>query len=355
MTEARAGWRRREVVAGLGAASVLAAGFAAHGRDVVVDESALLPGEFSWRPELSAAGPVAVIVSIPEQRVHVYRNGVRIGLSTCSTGKPGHETPTGVFTILQKDKNHHSSIYNNASMPNAERLTWGGVALHAGGLPGYPSSHGCVHLPLEFSDRVFEITHVGTPVVLAGAASDPWELTHPGLVLGSAAEGELAAAVAKLNMKSEPTDWAAATGPVATVIATGADRRITLIVDGVQLFADDLTVTGDGPLGEHLLVLQGADPSQPGGGLRWRGLSYAPGGGESAATEAGVLARLSASEAFLVEVNQRLAQGMTMVISDLDSDPARRSGADFVIMTGGPYDAAPPMPRPGDGDAVQKG
>ncbi len=73
-----------------------------------------------------------------------YRNGVRIAVSTCSTGKKGHETPTGVFTILEKDKDHHSSTYNNAPMPNMNRLTWSGVALHAGNLPGYPASHGCV-------------------------------------------------------------------------------------------------------------------------------------------------------------------------------------------------------------------
>ena len=86
----------------------------------------LKPGEFTWHPELAPDGPVAIIVSLPEQRVYVYRNGVEIAVSTCSTGKPGHETPTGVFTILEKDKNHHSSTYNNAPMPNMERLTWSG-------------------------------------------------------------------------------------------------------------------------------------------------------------------------------------------------------------------------------------
>ena len=72
--------------------------------------------------------------------MYVYRNGVRIAASTCSTGKLGHRTPTGVFKILQKDKNHHSSTYNNAPMPYMNRLTWSGIALHAGQLPGYPAS-----------------------------------------------------------------------------------------------------------------------------------------------------------------------------------------------------------------------
>lgn len=121
-----------------------------------------------WKPELAAAGPMVLLVSIPEQRAFVYRNGVAIGVSTVSTGKKGHETPTGVFTILQKDAKHHSNLYNNAPMPYMERLTWGGVALHAGNLPGYPASHGCVRMPLEFAKLLFFETAMGTTVVVAG-------------------------------------------------------------------------------------------------------------------------------------------------------------------------------------------
>ena len=165
----------------------------------------LKPGEFTWHPERSPEGPVAIIVSIPEQRVFVYRNGIRIGVSTCSTGKPGHETPTGVFTILEKDKNHHSSTYNDAPMPNMNRLTWNGVALHAGNLPGYPASHGCVRLPVKFSEVLFGVTHVGTPVILAGSHTDPKEVTHPGLVLSDYAESEFISV--QSNLKGEKLPW----------------------------------------------------------------------------------------------------------------------------------------------------
>jgi len=105
--------------------------------------------------------------------VHVYRNGIRIAVSTCSTGKPGHETPTGVFVVLQKDADHRSSTYGGAPMPNTNRLTWDGIALHAGNLPGYPASHGCVRLPLDFSARLFEVTHLGTPVIITDSHHDP--------------------------------------------------------------------------------------------------------------------------------------------------------------------------------------
>jgi lipoprotein-anchoring transpeptidase ErfK/SrfK len=91
--------------------------------------ASLLPGQFVWAGDAAPEGPIVVVVSITEQRAFVYRNGIRIGVSTVSTGKAGHDTPTGVFTILQKDKDHHSNVYNNAAMPYTERLTWSGVAL----------------------------------------------------------------------------------------------------------------------------------------------------------------------------------------------------------------------------------
>ena len=116
---------------------------------------ALKPGEFVWDPAIAPDGPLVVVVSLTEQRGYVYRNGVEMGYTTVSSGKPGHVTPTGIFTVLQKDRDHHSSKYNDAPMPYQERLTWDGVALHAGGLPGYPESHGCVHLPSQFAEDLF--------------------------------------------------------------------------------------------------------------------------------------------------------------------------------------------------------
>ena len=103
----------------------------------------LKPGQWVWAPEVAPAGPLLVYVDLSRQVATVYRNGLRFAVSTVSTGKPGHETPTGVFTILQKDRDHHSKTYSNAPMPYQERLTWDGVAMHAGGLPGQtPLSRG---------------------------------------------------------------------------------------------------------------------------------------------------------------------------------------------------------------------
>lgn len=139
---------------------------------VIAEEREHNPSSFRWQPELSKSGPVLVTVSLKSQTAAVYRNGIKIGSCEVSSGKPGHETPTGVFHILNKDADHRSKTYGNAPMPYSERLTWDGVALHAGSLPGHPSSHGCIHLPYDFSKKLFGITHKGTTVVVTNEAPD---------------------------------------------------------------------------------------------------------------------------------------------------------------------------------------
>src|ERR1700674_1688059 len=168
-------------------ATSLTAGAAAHtkGRAVQPLTPELKPGDYVWHPEISPAGPVVIIVSLPEQSMYVYRNGVRIGRSTVSTGKSGHRTPTGVFTILQKNEKHTSTIYKGASMPYMQRLTWTGVALHAGNLPGYPASHGCVRLPLDFAQKLYTVTDKGTTVVVTDGKTKTGTTSRPGLLFAA--------------------------------------------------------------------------------------------------------------------------------------------------------------------------
>jgi hypothetical protein len=112
-------------------------------------------------------GPLLAVVSIARQRVAVYSQTGLIAQSAVSTGMPGYRTPTGVFSILQKRRYHESNIYSGAPMPYMQRLTWSGVALHAGVLPGYPASHGCIRLPHQFAVELWGMTRVGTRVVVA--------------------------------------------------------------------------------------------------------------------------------------------------------------------------------------------
>lgn len=115
----------------------------------------LRPRDFFWEPELAPSGPLVMIVSLPEQTLSAYRNGIRIAYSSISTGVKGRSTPAGVFTILEKEVTHFSNKYHHAPMPYMQRLTWEGVALHGGDLPGYPASHGCIRLPREFAKKLF--------------------------------------------------------------------------------------------------------------------------------------------------------------------------------------------------------
>jgi hypothetical protein len=131
------------------------------------------PGDFVWHPERATAGPVEIVVSIPDQLVYVYRGGTLIAASTVSTGRPGHRTPTGEFHIMEKDRNHHSNRYNNAPMPFMQRLTMDGIALHAGQIPGHPASHGCVRLPLAFARNLFGVTSVGANVHIMDVSVTP--------------------------------------------------------------------------------------------------------------------------------------------------------------------------------------
>jgi hypothetical protein len=294
----------------------------------------LKPGEFTWHPERSPEGPVAIVVSLPDQRVHVYRNGVRIAVSTCSTGKPGHSTPTGVFSILEKDKNHHSSTYNNAPMPNMNRLTWSGVALHAGNLPGYPASHGCIRLPVKFSQLLFGVTHVGTPVIVAGSHADPAEVVHPGLVLSEYAEHEFETVVAK-NMKGKARPWAPTVTDFSkptSVVISSADATVTVLEEGRIVSQGKAYIKNPGsPLGSHVFMLLDVHDGQQ--GLVWHGIGHHHEAGIAAPdSDAAVIRRVSSDKPVIEAMSQRMHPGMVLMTTDLPAHPDTRSAKDFVIM-----------------------
>jgi hypothetical protein len=148
---------------------------AAAAEELVDQAASLQPGAFVWQPERASTGAVEIVVSIPLQRAFVYRGGTLIGVTTVSTGRPGHDTPTGRFPILEKHRQHFSNLYNGAPMPFMQRLTMDGIALHAGEIPGRPSSHGCVRLPLAFARLLFAATAVGTTVHITELAPSPGE------------------------------------------------------------------------------------------------------------------------------------------------------------------------------------
>jgi lipoprotein-anchoring transpeptidase ErfK/SrfK len=138
-----------------------------HRSSSVAEKAARLgPGQYLWNAKADSPGPLFLVVDLSAQRALLYRNGVLIAASTVSTGKRGRSTPTGVFTVLQKEVRHRSRTYDDAPMPYMQRLTWKGVAMHAGRVRGYPASHGCIRLPWGFAKLLYGVTRIGTPVMI---------------------------------------------------------------------------------------------------------------------------------------------------------------------------------------------
>ena len=133
-----------------------------------------------------AGEPIMAIVSIGSQRVTFYDADGWILRAPVSTGTTGRETPAGVFAIIEKQKDHHSSLYDDAWMPNMQRITWNGIALHGGPLPGYAASHGCVRMPYGFAEKLFDKTRIGMRVIISPNDAAPVEFSHPALFVPNA-------------------------------------------------------------------------------------------------------------------------------------------------------------------------
>ena len=133
-----------------------------------------------------AGEPIMAIVSIKSQQVTIYDAGGWILRAPVSTGTRGRETPAGVFSVVEKDKDHHSNLYDDASMPNMERIAWSGIALHGGPLPGYAASHGCVRMPYGFAGRLFDRTQIGMRVIIAPNDAEPVEFSDAALFVPNA-------------------------------------------------------------------------------------------------------------------------------------------------------------------------
>jgi lipoprotein-anchoring transpeptidase ErfK/SrfK len=172
-----------------------------------------------------AGEPIMAIVSIKAQKVTFYDAEGWIWRAPVSTGIAGRETPAGVFAVLEKDKDHHSSLYDDAWMPNMQRITWNGVALHGGPLPGYAASHGCVRMPFGFAEKLFERTWIGMRVIIAPNDAAPVEFSHPALLVPNAEA--LAAAPARAEMLTREAEEAAGTANETKTAAATALREAT--------------------------------------------------------------------------------------------------------------------------------
>ncbi len=295
------------------------------GRLVAPLTSDLRTGDYVWHPEVSPAGPVVLLVSLPDQVLSVYRNGVRIGRSTVSTGKANKRTPTGVFTVLQKKVDHTSSIYKGAKMPHMQRLTWSGIALHAGHLPGYPASAGCVRMPVDFAAKLYSVTTNGTTVIIADDKSAPRDTLRPGLLFSSKA-GRLGKPLAPGSFVWQPEK--APKGPVS-VIVSGSDREVYVYRNAMEIgraaFGQDRTSKISG---SHVYTaLATVDQS---GRRDW--MSTASVGGR--APDLKKLAdSLALAPVFLDNVRGLIGPGTTLVLTSAPVSSQTQSSAGFNILT----------------------
>lgn len=309
--------------------------------------AALKQGEFIWFGDVARSGPLLMVVSLDEQRAYVYRNGVLTGVTTVSTGKKGHETPTGVFTILQKNKDHFSNIYDNAPMPYMQRLTWGGIALHAGGLPGYPASHGCIRLPSEFARQLFEVTSTGMTVVVASERGELAQAAYPGFLAPVHPTGEPATTLPL--MSSESMRWqpeAAPEGPLSAVLSRQSGRLVVYRA-GVEIGRARVVFHGSGPVGTHVLLMvegpaQTAQRYNPRRDTqRWVEVDIAGYGGRSGAEPDAALAqRIEIPPEFVSRVSQVLVPGDTVLVTDELITPAT-SGPQLDVINSEPPEGEP--------------
>jgi len=292
----------------------------------------LKPGEYWWNPQLSPNGPLMILVSIPQQTMHVYRNGILIGRSTVSTGSKGHATPGGVFTILEKKQEHYSKKYNNAPMPNMQRLTWTGIAMHSGNLPGYPASHGCIRLPYDFSQLLFsETSKGGTVVVGDGKTPVPYLASNPGLMLAPKDfTHEMLRPLARNDYDWKPQR--SSSGPI-TIVVSAADRAAYVYRNGNPIGRAAVEIVGSGSLGDRVYsLLEGTTDREsslaPGrAARRWMTVTSK---GPSVPAEK-ISERLRINPEFAHKVYDTIEPGTTVIITD---QPVVRSRGNAAILEG---------------------
>ncbi len=202
-----------------------------------------------------AGEPIMAIVSIKSQQVTFYDADGWILRAPVSTGTTGRETPAGVFAVIEKQKDHHSSLYDDAWMPNMQRITWNGIALHGGPLPGYAASHGCIRMPYDFAERLFDKTRIGMRVIISPNDAEPVDFSHPSLFMPK--QETIDAAPARAETLAREAEEAATAAAAAKTTFTSARREAAAAAAAVKKL-DRLKSRADDDLAHAEKVLANA-------------------------------------------------------------------------------------------------
>ena len=331
-------------------------------------------------------GPFQIVVDIAKQQVALYGQDGFITRAGISTGMPGHPTPLGVFTVISKAKWHQSNIYSGAPMPYMQRITWSGIAMHAGPRPGYPASHGCIRLPEDFAIRLFHATKVGARVIVTREPAAPVEIAHPKLFVPAKPDEKAAAAVGALEPSKAAMSFAAApagaarpaaaatTADVPSIMAvpplepkpaSGPPRAISVFVSLKQsrvfvrqgfeaLFDLPVTIAApERPLGTHVFTAMALKDG--GKAMRWTAVSIPSGyrhrvsdagqrhhGRKSAqadeaqpaaSTAAEALDRITLPDEASERISALLLPGSSLIVSDNALSDETDADTDFIVLT----------------------
>jgi hypothetical protein len=344
--------------------------------------------------QLLAQGPFQIVVAVARQQVTLYGQNGRIAQAAISTGVPAHPTPLGVFTVISKHKWHHSNIYSGAPMPYMQRITWSGIALHAGPLPGYPASHGCIRLPQDFAIRLWGTTKVGARVIVTREPAAPVEIAHPNLFvpkkpvekaapIAAAAETTKAAIVLAADppgaaLQTAATAMPEVTGNIAvppmaerpvsepprrkgplSMFVSRKQNRLFVRQGFVPLFDLPLTIAApDRPLGTHVFTAMAL--KNDGAAMRWTVVSIPSGyprqadhtskrgkktstdrretpvsalAPQAVSTAAEALDRITLPPEAIERISALLSPGASLIVSDNALSDETGDDTDFVVLT----------------------
>lgn len=326
-------------------------------------------------------GPLQVIISIADQKISVYDDGTLLARSSVSTGVQGHSTPVGVFSVIGKELWHRSNIYSAAPMPYMQRITWSGIALHAGVLPGHPASHGCIRLAKDFAVRLWHLTKRGTRVIIAPNNVDPVQIASPRLFskpkTASSSQESSTDAPAGKDVAAIPSTPAAlvpnalsqdgsnllpVTGvapqkkrvPISVFVSRKLSRlfvrqRLTALFDAPIRIENP-----DEPLGTHVFTL--LESQDEGASFRWNAVSMpstsygsttdsnkkpnAPVQGIGGAVRTdpppddanASLDRIEIPQDIVGRISQLLTPGSSVIVSDYGLSRETGNGTDFIVV-----------------------
>jgi hypothetical protein len=317
-----------------------------------------------------AKGPLQIIVSIADQRISLYENGALIARSSVSTGVERHPTPLGVFSVISRHKWHRSNIYSGAPMPYMQRITWSGIALHAGELPGYPASHGCIRLSNHFAVRLWHLSRRGTRVIIAPEDVRPLEITHaqlfsrkPQVASASpeagtatlASNDSVAAAATHVSLGAGTAEAAKASEPASarvrpkkvvpiSVFVSRQSGRLFVRRGFKPLFDVPITIRDLAePMGTHVFSVM--ESQNEGTAVRWTvvsipersGLIKGPSGSHKEPLlpdqANAALERIDIPQDVVDRISELLTPGSSLIISDHGISRETGKDTDFIVLT----------------------